>query len=98
MSISKADVHHVARLAHLLLSEEETERMQSDMNRILEYAKRLDALDAADAGDREENADQIPLRADEAQTWLEPDEATSGAPGAENNLFKVPPAFGGDSE
>ena len=98
MSISRADVQHVAILAHIHLTEDETERMQSDMNRILEYAKQLHTVDGTAEGDRKEDADKIPLRADEVQTWLEPDEATADAPGAENNLFRVPPVISGDLE
>jgi aspartyl-tRNA(Asn)/glutamyl-tRNA(Gln) amidotransferase subunit C len=94
MSISREDVEHVARLAHLDLAPEEIAGLTRDLAAILEYAACLDTVDtgaidpAAGAG-----AEASRLREDRVEPGLMPGEATAGAPEAEKGLFKVPPAF-----
>jgi len=97
MSISRKDVEHVAGLAHLALTEGEIERMVSDLNAILDYAAHLNALDLQGI-DPAENPDEqaTPLRPDLAKPGLSPGKATALAPSSAEDLFKVPPAFGGD--
>ena len=45
MKITKEEVLHVAKLAKLNLSEEETLKLQSDMESIIEFANTLNELD-----------------------------------------------------
>lgn len=45
MSLTRAQVSHIAELAKLELSEAEIERMTQQLSAILEYAERLNALD-----------------------------------------------------
>ena len=45
MKITKEEILHVAKLARLNLSEEETEKLQSDMESIIEFANTLNELD-----------------------------------------------------
>ncbi len=45
MSISRAQVQHIAELARLKLSEEEIDRMTQQLSAILDYAARLQELD-----------------------------------------------------
>ncbi len=97
MSISRTDVEHVAGLAHLVLTEDEIERMVSDLNAILDYAAHLNALDLEGIDPAENPDDQAtPLRPDHSRPSLSPGKATALAPSSGEDLFKVPPAFGGD--
>ena len=94
MSISREDVLHVARLAHLELSEAEIEAMIHDLGEILDYADRLQKLDLDDeAVEREDES--VPLRPDAVEPWLEPGRATESAPGASESFFVVPPVIEG---
>ncbi len=45
MSLTRAQVSHIAELAKLELTETEIERMTQQLSAILEYAERLNALD-----------------------------------------------------
>lgn len=45
MSLTRAQVTHIAELAKLELSEQEIERMTPQLSAILEYAERLNQLD-----------------------------------------------------
>jgi aspartyl-tRNA(Asn)/glutamyl-tRNA(Gln) amidotransferase subunit C len=97
LSISREDVEHVARLAHLELAPGEIDGLARDLAAILEYAACLDTVDTGDidpAGDGGEETSR--LRDDAVAPGLRPGRATEGAPDAENGLFKVPPAFTGE--
>lgn len=43
--ISKQDVQHIARLARIGITEEETKRFQKDLGAILDYVKELEGVD-----------------------------------------------------
>ena len=94
MSLTRAEVEHIANLSRLELSEEEKERYREQLSAILDYAARLQTLDTS----------QIPptssvlarrslLRADEPSLGLTLDEALQNAPRAENRQFRVPPVL-----
>ena len=95
------DVAHVARLARLNLTEEETKLFQGQLGRILEYAEKLKQAAGGAAGvspaeESEESAGQTPaatsnvLREDEPRPWFTAEEALSNAPRQANDLFVVP--------
>jgi len=104
MSISRADVEHVARLAHLDPDPATLERMTRDLGAILEYVAHLADAEAAMAA--EDPAGEAagmapgttPLREDVVRPGLRPGQATEAAPGATGDLFRVPPAIGGESQ
>lgn len=91
MSIDRAAVDHVARLARLDLSDEERERMRVELSQILEHAEQVQALDLDGI---EPTAHSIPLenasRADEVRASLPQKAALRNAPEAEEGRFKVP--------
>ncbi|HEU4481378.1 MAG TPA: Asp-tRNA(Asn)/Glu-tRNA(Gln) amidotransferase subunit GatC [Actinomycetota bacterium] len=91
MTIDRAAVDHVARLARLDLSEEERERMRAELTKILEHADQIQALDLDGV---EPTSHAIPLRnvmrADEVRPSLEQAEALSNAPKSEDGRFLVP--------
>jgi aspartyl-tRNA(Asn)/glutamyl-tRNA(Gln) amidotransferase subunit C len=84
------DVAHVAKLARLNLTEEETRLFQTQLGRVLEYAEKLRELDTTDV---EAAAHAVPvfnvLREDEPRSWLTAEEALSDAPRQANGLFIV---------
>jgi aspartyl-tRNA(Asn)/glutamyl-tRNA(Gln) amidotransferase subunit C len=84
------DVAHVAKLARLNLTEEETRLFQAQLGRVLEYAEKLRELDTTDV---EAAAHAIPVfnvfREDEPRSWLTAEEALGNAPRQANGLFIV---------
>ena len=85
------DVSHVARLARLNLTAEETELFQQQLARVLEYAEKLREPDTSgvDADDDGETVFDV-LRDDEPRSWFTAEEALSNAPRQANDLFVVP--------
>jgi aspartyl-tRNA(Asn)/glutamyl-tRNA(Gln) amidotransferase subunit C len=87
---AELDVAHVAKLARLNLTEEETKLFQAQLGRVLEYAKKLRELDTSRV---EAAAHATPIfnvfRKDEPRSWLTADEALSNAPRQANGLFIV---------
>ena len=85
------DVAHVARLARLNLTEEETTLFQEQLRRVLEYAEKLREPDTSQV---ETAAHAAPvfdvLREDEPRLWFAAEEALSNAPRQANDLFIVP--------
>jgi aspartyl-tRNA(Asn)/glutamyl-tRNA(Gln) amidotransferase subunit C len=88
--IAELDVAHVANLARLNLTEEETKLFQAQLGRVLEYAEKLRELDTSRV---EAAAHVVPifnvLREDEPRSWLTAEEALSNAPRQANGLFIV---------
>jgi aspartyl-tRNA(Asn)/glutamyl-tRNA(Gln) amidotransferase subunit C len=96
MSLSKQDIQHIAELAHLRLTEEETAKFGEQLSSILEYVGQLSKVDVSGL----EPAAHITgvsnvLRRDEVrptpsevrQTLLE------AAPAREGDLIKVKAVF-----
>ena len=87
---AEIDVAHVAKLARLNLTEEETKLFQAQLARVLEYAEKLRELDTSEV---EAAAHAVPLfnvfREDEPRSWLSAEEALSNAPRQANGLFIV---------
>jgi aspartyl-tRNA(Asn)/glutamyl-tRNA(Gln) amidotransferase subunit C len=85
------DIEHVARLARLELTDEEKERLRSQLGVILEHAAKVGEVAA---GDVPPTAYAIPrtnvLRPDEPEPSLTHEEALSTAPAAEDGRFRVP--------
>jgi aspartyl-tRNA(Asn)/glutamyl-tRNA(Gln) amidotransferase subunit C len=84
------DVAHVAKLARLILTEEETKLFQAQLGRVLEYVDKLRELDTSAV---EETAHAVPIfnvvREDEPRPGLTAEEALSNAPRQANGLFLV---------
>ncbi|MDZ7771430.1 MAG: Asp-tRNA(Asn)/Glu-tRNA(Gln) amidotransferase subunit GatC [Balneolaceae bacterium] len=91
MSVSKEEVHYVAHLARLKLSDEEAESLVGDMNRILDYVSTLQELDTEDVEPLEHVIDlEYRLRDDKAGEPLSREEALKNAPDADSDYFRVP--------
>jgi len=91
VTISKADVEHVALLARLELTEEEKERYTQQLNNILGYMEKMNALDTAGV---EPTAHVLPMqnvfREDAARPGLPRELALHNAPQAQDGMYKVP--------
>jgi aspartyl-tRNA(Asn)/glutamyl-tRNA(Gln) amidotransferase subunit C len=90
MALSREQVLHIAELARLKLSDEETDLFVEQLSAVLAYAEQLNDLDT----------DAIPptaqvlalsniLREDEIGPCLTPDEALANAPRRRNDYFQV---------
>lgn len=91
MSISVNDVNHVANLARLELSAEETARFTEQLNAILKYVEKLNELDTSDV---EPTSHVLPLvnvmREDEVRPSWPVERVLAEAPESEDGQFKVP--------
>ncbi len=91
MAITRAEVEHLARLARLALSDDELDRMVSQLDVILGAVARVGEVAAADIPP---TSHSVPLtnvfRPDEVRPSLPPEATLSGAPAAEQGRFRVP--------
>jgi aspartyl-tRNA(Asn)/glutamyl-tRNA(Gln) amidotransferase subunit C len=94
MSLTKAEVQHIATLARLELTAEEIERYREQLSAILDHVASLQQLDttsvppmsAVFGGDSR-------LRDDEARPSLPPEQILGNTPHKEDGQFKIPPVF-----
>jgi aspartyl-tRNA(Asn)/glutamyl-tRNA(Gln) amidotransferase subunit C len=84
MAITRDNVLHVAKLARLELSETEIDKMQRDLDGILEYVNQLSELDTTQL------VAAAPFRADVLVPSLPHDLALSQAPRSSSDGFAVP--------
>jgi aspartyl-tRNA(Asn)/glutamyl-tRNA(Gln) amidotransferase subunit C len=89
--IDRDQVLHVARLARLRLSEEEVERMASELSGILDHVDRISRLDLEGV---EPTAHVLPLenvlRADEPRPSWPRERVIEQAPDPVDGAFRVP--------
>jgi aspartyl-tRNA(Asn)/glutamyl-tRNA(Gln) amidotransferase subunit C len=95
MAVSVNDVEHVASLARLSFSEDEKQRLTTELNSILEYMEQLNGLDTSNVQPLEHVVD-VPrvLRPDEHVAGLTRDEALQNAPARTERFFKVSKVIG----
>ena len=91
MAITREDVLHVAELAQLELTEEEIERLGSQLSAILEAVGKVSELDLADVPPTSHPLDLVNVWAeDEPRPSLAPEDALGNAPEREGGFFRVP--------
>lgn len=94
MSIDRATVDHVARLARLELSEEERERFTRQLADLLDYFAMLQGLDTEGV---EPTSHVVELanvtREDTPGACLSREAALADAPEQEDGFFRVPPVI-----
>lgn len=92
--IDDRTIAHVARLARLELSPEETEAFRTQLGSILDHFKSLQALDLTDVP---ATSHVLPmanvLREDVPERSLPREEVLAAAPAAEDGYFVVPPVI-----
>jgi aspartyl-tRNA(Asn)/glutamyl-tRNA(Gln) amidotransferase subunit C len=91
MAITRDNVLHVAKLARLELSEAEIDKMQRDLDGILEYVNQLSELDTKDvAATTQVAVVAAPFRGDVPVPSLSHDLALGQAPRSNSDGFAVP--------
>jgi aspartyl-tRNA(Asn)/glutamyl-tRNA(Gln) amidotransferase subunit C len=89
--ISRTDVEHVAALARLGLSDDEIDRMQEQLNRILEAIGKLQSVDTSAVGPTAQVIQlENVMRDDVAADPLPRDAALANAPLREGPMLRVP--------
>ena len=85
------NIERVAELARLNLKPEEKQKLAKDLGAILEYVKKLDALDTKNIEPTSHvlNMENV-FRADEAKPSDAAAKALEHAPQTEGSFFKVP--------
>ncbi len=92
MAITREDVLHVARLARLELTDEETERLGGQLGAILDAVGKVAELDLSDVPPTSHSLDLVNVWAeDEPRPSLAVDDALANAPEREDGFFRVPP-------
>ena len=89
--IEREQVLHVARLARLRLTDEEVERMTSELSTILDHIEKLSELDLDDVEPTSHVVElENVLRPDEPRPSLPRDVALEQAPDSDGTGFRVP--------
>lgn len=89
--ISRTDVEHVASLARLGLTDDEIDRMQGQLSRILEAIGRLQEVDTSEVGPTAQVIElENVMRADETRPGLTRDAALANAPLRDGDHVRVP--------
>lgn len=79
--LDRAQVLHVARLARLELTEDEVQRMASELSKVLDHIEKIRELDLAGVSATSHVVDVAGVvRSDEPEASLPADVALSGAP------------------
>jgi len=92
MAISREEVLHVARLARLALTEDEVERLTSELGAILEAVGIVAELDLADVPPTSHPLDLVNVwDEDEPRDSLPLEDVFANAPARDGDLFRVPP-------
>ena len=91
MAITRDDVLHVARLARLALREDEIERLQEQLNAILEAVGKVSELDLADVPPTSHPLALVNVFGpDEPRPSWPLEDALANAPERESGFFRVP--------
>jgi aspartyl-tRNA(Asn)/glutamyl-tRNA(Gln) amidotransferase subunit C len=90
MPLTRAEVEHVARLAHVGLTEEDLERFRTQLSQILDYFEILKRVDTEGVPP---TSQALPLenvvRPDESRKPLDQQVALANAPARTNGYFRV---------
>jgi aspartyl-tRNA(Asn)/glutamyl-tRNA(Gln) amidotransferase subunit C len=94
MPLTEHDVRYVAELAHLELTPDEMRRFLPQLDSILQYVQKLNALDTSLVEPMAQvtypAAENPSLRSDQTQKCFKQDEALRSAPETGDGHFKVP--------
>ena len=95
MSLDKATVERIARLARIKVPPEEAEALAADLSRILAFVEQLNELDCADVppmagGGVGESAMKLRRRPDAVTDGNIQDKVLANAPDARDGYFAVP--------
>ena len=93
--LTRSDVERIAALAHLDLTDDETELFTEQLGQILEYAERLQRVDTSTVSATWHPGTAGALRPDVLRPCLAREDALANAPDpAPEGLFRVPKVIG----
>lgn len=92
--VSADTVRQVARLARLSLTPGETETFAGQLDRIVAFAERIQALDTSDVEPMVHPGSGVGLRDDAPEPSLPRERALEEAPDPADGLFRVPRVIG----
>ena len=96
--LSRADVEHVAFLARLGLSDRELDRLEGELNHILDQYAILARLDTSSIPPTAQVVELDSILRDDVATASLPVEAVlANAPAVDGGFISVPPILGGDA-
>jgi aspartyl-tRNA(Asn)/glutamyl-tRNA(Gln) amidotransferase subunit C len=87
--VTPESVAHVAKLAHLSLTEEERRLFTRQLGEVLEHAESLASFDAASLPE-DRATEAAAFREDEPRAGIPGERALEAAPDAAERLFRVP--------
>ncbi len=91
MSVDKATVQHVARLARIKITDEEAGKLESEISTILAWVEQLDEVDTSNVEPMTSVVDfDMKKRDDEVTDGSKPDDIVSNAPEVDGHYFVVP--------
>ncbi len=97
--ISREEVERIAALARLSLSNDEAERMATELDTILGYVETLGEVDTAGIAPTSHVIPlPTPLREDRGGPSLDPEVAVANAPEREGTAFVVPKVIEAEQE
>ncbi|MEN6492749.1 MAG: Asp-tRNA(Asn)/Glu-tRNA(Gln) amidotransferase subunit GatC [Thermoguttaceae bacterium] len=95
MAISREEVEKVSLLARLRLSEEELDKMTTQLGAILQYIELLDEVDTTAVKPMAHALDVADVfRPDEVRPSLDREEALANAPHCDDECYLVPAVLG----
>jgi aspartyl-tRNA(Asn)/glutamyl-tRNA(Gln) amidotransferase subunit C len=95
--LTRADVEHVAFLARLRLTDEELDRLEGQLNHILDQFAKLSELDTSAIPPTAQTIElENILREDVARPSLSVADVLTNAPRTDGDFIIVPPILGGD--
>lgn len=92
MAVTIKDVEHIAKLARLKFTDDEKQKLQGEMNKVLDYIDTLNEIQGLDKVEPLENINDTEnvFREDIDEKCLTKEEALKNAPAKTENFFKVP--------
>lgn len=91
MSVDRATVHRIARLARLAITEEEAEQLEKELSGIFDWVAQLDELDTSAVEPMTRVANMsMRLRKDEVTDGFCADDIIKNAPKIDDHYFVVP--------
>lgn len=92
MEIDAKLVEYLARLCSISLSEEEKSSLRNDLQKILSYFERINALDTSQIQVSASAGEEVNIfREDRKRGGLSQDAALKNAPDRKGDFFKAPP-------
>lgn len=91
MSVDRATVHRIARLARIAISEHEAERLEHELSGILDWVAQLDEIDTSDVEPMSRVVGiEMKQRKDEVTDGGIADDVLKNAPVVDDHYFVVP--------